>query len=186
MSLKNLLVEKKASIVNKWRDLTLKTYPKESHAFFAKKDQFGNPIGHAISEGIATMFEALLEMDDPGSAAEVPGALDDIIRIRAIQDFSPSQAVGFVLGLKSVIREELGPKILRNGLSDDLSALEEKIDGLLLLGFDIYAQCRQKIFDIRVNTVKRRSERLLQMAGLTYEVPEFDESGSVESEPYQP
>ena len=87
-----------------------------------------------------------------------------------------------MLGLKSVVREELGGRILQNGLSEDWAALEERIDGLLLLGFDIYSQCRQKIFDIRVNTVKRRSERLLQMAGLTYEIPEFDETGLDESE----
>lgn len=178
MSLKTLLLEKKASIVNKWRDLTLKTYPQESHAFFAKKDQFGNPVGHTISQGIGVMFDALLEMDDAGNVPDVSGSLDSIIRIRAIQDFSPSEAVGFVLGLKSVIREELGSRISQNGLSDDLSFLEERIDGLLLLSFDIYTQCRQKIFDIRVNTVKRRSERLLQMAGLTYEIPAFDEPGS--------
>jgi len=182
MSLKNLLLEKKSFIVKKWCDLTLQTYPEESHAFFAKKDQFGNPVGHTISQGIAAIFDALLEIDD---SANVSAALDSIIRIRAIQDFSPSEAVSFLLGLKSVIREELGGRILQNGLSEDWSVLEERIDRLLLLGFDMYSQCRQKIFDIRVNEVKRRSERLLQMAGLTYEIPEFDETQSDEPESHQ-
>ena len=182
MSLKNLLLEKKTSIINKWCNLTLQTYPEESHGFFAKKDQFGNPVGHTISQGIASLFNALLEVEDTVDAPDVSAAMDSIIRIRAIQDFSPSEAVSFVLGLKSVIREELGGRILQNGLSDDWSALEERIDGLLLLGFDMYSQCRQKIFDIRVNEVKRRSERLLQMAGLMYEIPEFDESAPDEPE----
>ena len=178
MSLKNLLLEKKSSIVNKWLNLTLETYPEESHGFFAKKDQFGNPVGHTISQGIGAIYDALLEDKDSVDAPDVFGALDSIIRIRAVQDFSPSEAVSFVLGLKSVVREELGRRILQNGLSEDWSALEERIDGLLLLGFDMYSQCRQKIFDLRVNTVKRRSERLLQMAGLTYGIPEFDEPES--------
>jgi hypothetical protein len=177
MSLRQILLEKKSSIVNKWCDLTLQTYPKESHGFFAKKDQFGNPVGHTISQGLAALYDVLLDVevsgDDP-PVSDVAGALDSIIRIRAIQDFTPSEAVSFVLGLKSVIREELGIKTLQNGHSEEWAALDERIDGLILLGFDLYSQCRQKIFDIRVTEVKRRSERLLQMAGLTYEVPEFD------------
>ena len=31
-------------------------------------------------------------------------ALDGIIRIRSIQDFTPSEAVGFIFDLKTVIR----------------------------------------------------------------------------------
>jgi hypothetical protein len=182
MSLKQLLLKKKSSIVNKWYDLTLQTYPKESHGFFAKKDQFGNPVGHTISQGIAAIYDALLEVSESDDVPDVSGALESIIRIRAIQDFSPSEAVSFVLGLKSVIREELGIKTLQNGHSEEWAALDERIDGLVLLGFDLYSQCRQKIFDIRVSEVKRQSERLLQMAGLTYEIPEFDESESDEPE----
>jgi hypothetical protein len=183
MSLKQLLLEKKSSIVNKWCDLTLKTYPKQSHAFFAKKDQFGNPVGHTISQGIATIYDALLEVETPEDGSLMSGvseALDSIIRIRAIQDFSPSEAVSFLLGVKSVIREELGIKTIQNGHSVEWAALDERIDSLLLLGFDMYSQCRQKIYDIRLNEVKRRSERLLQMAGLTYEIPEFEETESDE------
>ena len=184
MSLKQLLLEKKSTIISKWCDLTLKTYPQESHGFFAKKDQFGNPVGHTLSQGIAAIYDAILEFDattgDESQMAHISEALDSIIRIRAIQDFSPSEAVSFVLGLKSVIREELGFKTLQNGHSEEWAELDERIDGLLLLGFDMYSQCRQKIYDIRINEVKRRSERLLQMAGLTYEIPEFDEQGSDE------
>ncbi len=173
MSLKSLLLERKTAIVKKWCDITLQTYPKESRSFFRKKDQFANPVGHTISEGIASMYDALLEADD---SVDVAGMLDSIIRIRAIQDFSPSEAVSFVFGLKSVIREELGSRILQNGLSEEWGDLDARIDGLALLGFDIFVQCRQKISDIRIDEVRRRSDKLLQMAGLTYEIPPFDES----------
>ena len=174
MSLIDHLLKKRASIVAKWLDITLQTYPEGSQGFFSKKDEFGNPVGHAISEGIAAIYNALLEVSDSGDVSDVSGALDSIIKIRAIQDFAPSEAVSFVLGLKSVIREELGSRIVKNGLSQEWAVLDERIDSLALLGFDIYAQCRQKICDIRVNEVKRQSERLLKMAGITYEFPEYD------------
>jgi len=61
-----------------------------------------------------------------------------------------------------------------------LVAFESKIDGLALRCFDIYNQCRQKIFEIRVNEVRNESSRLLKMAGLVYEIPEID--GDLEDE----
>lgn len=172
MSLKQLLLEKKPSISQKWCDLTLKSYPEESQSFFRKKDQFGNPVGYAISEGVPALYDALVADASPEQISDV---LDSIIRIRAIQDFSPSEAVGFIFALKGLIRQELGRKIRDGGLEQEWSALDEKIDRLALIGFDVYQKCRQQIYDMRVRDVKRRSERLLQMAGLAYKIPEHEE-----------
>jgi hypothetical protein len=171
MNLNDLLLEKKGSIIEAWCELTRRTYPKESQQFFSKKDQFGNPVGHTIFTGLPLLFEALVEDKDPGNVANI---LDSIIRIRAVQEFSPSEAVSFVAGLKSIIREELGARILQSGLTEQWVALDTKIDSMLLLGFDIYTRCRQSIADIRVREVQKHSERLLQMAGLIYEIPEYD------------
>ncbi len=171
MSLKNLLLQKRSPIVKKWRDVILQTYPEQSQGFLKKKDPFGNPVGCTISEGIESLYDALLE--DSGSD-KISEALDSIMKVRAIQDFSPSRAVGFVFGLKKVIREELGNEILQNGSHEEWAAFDARIDGLGLLGFDIYANCRQKISDIRVNEVKTRSHRLLQMAGLSYDLHEHE------------
>ena len=169
MSLKNLLSDNKSSIVKAWCDLTLKSYPEESQGFFKKKDQFGNPVGHSLSEGIESTYDALLE--DAG-ADVLSKALDGIIRIRAIQEFSPSQAISFLFGLKTVVRDKLGTEIDKEGFSKEWVSFETKIDGLALLGFDIYTKCRQQIYDIRVESVKRHTSRLLTKAGLVYEIPE--------------
>ena len=74
--------------------------------------------------------------------------------------------------IKKVVREELGSEILKEGLAEEWAAFESRIDDLALLCFDIYTACRQKISDIRVDEVRRRSSKLLKMAGLLYEVPE--------------
>ena len=49
---------------------------------------------------------------------------------------------------------------------------ENRIDDIALLAFDIYSQCRQKIYEIRVNEVKNQLGSLLKRANLTFEIPE--------------
>ena len=170
MNLNDLLLQKRSAITKKWCDIVLRTYPKESQSFLRKqKDRFGNPVGRTIFEGIESVYDELVGGAD---SDKISLYLDNIIRVRAVQDFSPSQAVGFIFGLKKVIREELKSEILEEEISQDWSAFESRIDGLALLCFDIYTACRQKISDIRVDEVRRRSSKLLKMAGLLYEVSE--------------
>lgn len=173
MDLKNLLQKKRSHLIKKWCDLVLSSYPEQSQKFLRKqKDAIANPVGCTISEGIASIYDELLK---EAESDQIALFLDNIIRVRAIQDFSPSQAVSFIFGLKSIIRKELEDEIQQEKISEDLVAFESKIDDLALQCFDIYTQCRQKIFDIRVNEVRNQSSRLLKMAGLIYEIPEFQE-----------
>jgi hypothetical protein len=170
MDLKSLLLQKKSPIVKKWCDLVLATYPRESQKFLKKqKNRFANPVGRTIFEGIESIFDELLH---EANSDKIALFLDNIIRVRAVQDFPPSQAVGFIFGLKKVVREELESEIQKGGLTEELAEFDTRIDGLSLLSFDIYARCRQKISDIRAKEIRTRSERLLQMAGLAYELPE--------------
>ena len=173
MDLKSLLLQKKSPIVKKWCDVVLSTYPQESQKFLRKqKNRFANPIGNTIFKGIESLYDKLLQDAD---CDKISLSLDEIIRVRAVQDFSPSKAVGFVFGLKKIIREELANELQQNRTSEEWVTFESRIDGLALLCFDIYAHCRQQMADIRVKEVRTRSERLLQMAGLAYELPEDDE-----------
>lgn len=174
MDLRNLLHKKRSRIVKKWCDIVLETYPQESQSFFKRqKDRFANPVGQTISEGIASIYDELLEKRD---SDKISLFLDNIIRVRAIQDFSPSEAIGFVFGLKKIIKEELEDEIQDGQFTEELAAFDSRIDALGLLSFDIYAACREKIADIRVNEIKRRSSTLLKMTGLVYEMP-GDEDG---------
>jgi hypothetical protein len=170
MDLKSLLLEKRSAIVKKWCDAVLRTYPEQSQKFLRKqKDRFANPVGRSIFEGIQCLYDELLEDAD---SAKISLFLDNIIRIRAVQDFSPSRAVAFVFGLKKIIREEVANDLQQNGVSEEWTTFESRIDGLALLAFDVFAQCRQQMADIRVKEVRTRSEKLLKMAGLAYELPD--------------
>jgi hypothetical protein len=113
-----------------------------------------------MSQGIETLYDELIH---GMNSNKLSAALDAIIRIRSVQDFSPSQAIAFVPLLKRVIREELGGEIKDNQILEELLPVELRIDQLALLAFDIYMKCREKIFEIRVNEVKAQREMALQL-----------------------
>ncbi len=171
MNLANLLSQKRTEILRRWFDILLETYPPETSTFLRKqKDRFTNPVGATIFEGLSGLFDELLK---EGKPEKLSPFLDNIIRIRAIQDFSPSDAVSFILPLKGVIREELGNEIFRNGdIAQEFVALESRIDALVLLSFDIFVKCREKLSELKADEVKRRTFRLLQRANLLVEVQE--------------
>jgi hypothetical protein len=165
MDLKKLLQERKTIIVKKWFHAVAETYPDDTSQFLKKqKAQFTNPVGYTIAEGIEHLFDALLQGMLPD---KVSAFLDSIIRIRAIQDFTPSEAVAFIFHLKKVIRQELGGEVLKQpGMSDELSTFDTAIDDLALYAFDLYMRCREKIYDLKAQESKNATFRLLQKAKL--------------------
>ena len=48
---------------------------------------------------------------------------------------------------------------------DELTAFENRIDHLSLLAFDLYVGCREKIYEIKANEVKRKYFKLLDRSG---------------------
>jgi len=170
MNLKALLSEKKAAIVKKWFDLIIDNYPADASNFLKKqKNRFSNPVGHTISQGIDGLFDEILHGID---SEKLFPFLNDIIKIKAVQDFSPSKAISFVFLLKQAIREEMGSEIKKKQMSDELRLFEEQIDELALLSFDIYMKCRERIYEIKADEARRMMFRLLQKANLVCEIQE--------------
>lgn len=176
MSFRDILQQKKSAILDRWFQLILETYPPDASQFLKKQnDPFANPVGHAISQGIGELYDGLIEGGDPEKVSPI---LDQIIRIRAVQDFSPAQAVEFVFSLKEAMREALASEIRAGAIVNDLLELESRIDKTALLSFDIFMKCREKIYEIRANEIKNRTFALLERAGLVSEIPERREGSS--------
>ena len=172
MKLEKLLSEKGPAILDRWLKLILESYPADTQRFLKKqKDPFANPVRHTISREIENIYKELLQGLD---REKVSPFLDRIIRIRAVQDFPPSQALDFIFLLKKVIREALGKEVGEHQLSDDLLVLESKIDDLALIAFDVYMACREKLYSLSANEARNQVYRLLQKKGLMAEIPEWE------------
>ena len=180
MRLENLLVEKRVAIFQRWLDLVLATYPLETTNLLRKeKNEFANPVGQTISHGLSGLYDEVARHAevDPEKVSPI---LDRIIRIRAIQDFSPAQALAFIFHLKKVVREELDSEIRESSISpEEWIAFETKIDEVGLLAFNVFMACREKLYEIRINEVKNRTHRLLQRANLIAEIPETGEGSDI-------
>lgn len=168
--LEKILIESRAAILHDWFNLVVETYPSETARFLkSQKDPFANPVGRAVRNGVEDLFDELLG----GLNREHAGAcLDSMIRIRAIQNFTPSEAIGFIFSLKAVIQKIIGKKIVEKKLSQEFHAFESKIDDLGLIAFDIYMKCREKIYEIKANEFRNRHYSAFRRAGLISEVPD--------------
>jgi hypothetical protein len=124
--------EEREAVLAEWLKRTLSDYPAATSRFLAReKDPFRNPVGQAFRDALPLLLDAVLD-GKPGP--RVDAALDDVMRIRAVQEFTASQAVAFLFLLKPIVRDP---------------AANERIDVLALRAFDLYMQCREKIWEIQ-------------------------------------
>ena len=150
-------------ILERWFDRILDTYHPDSKKYFLSKgNPFANPMGSNIREAIAGIFDGLIDGSDP-KTEPLAGHLDKVVRIRAIQDLSAGEAVSYLYHLKSIVRELVKDKAGYGPMTEELLAVESQIDGLVLFSFDIYSQCREKLYNIRVYEVKSQVRKILEV-----------------------
>ena len=164
VTLWSFLAHKKSALVKKWFDIVMEPYPAGTSSLLKNQEkQFTNPVGYTVSHGLENIFDKLIDEKGADFEAMVP-FLDSIVRIRAVQDLRPSQALSFVFHLRNAIREELASEAKE--FCGEMEILESRIDAIALMSFDIFVKCREKVYELKANEVKNRTFRLLQMANL--------------------
>jgi hypothetical protein len=158
--LSELISQRRGEVSATWRGLILASYPAETaRVLSADQDRFANPVGHLLAAVTDAVVAGLVEGRSP---EELAGAIDGFIRVRAVQDLTPAQAVGFVLELKAVFREQLAGTPWAPDAASELRALEDWVDRLLLVAFDVFARCREQVYAIRVNEIRNRSLKVME------------------------
>ena len=156
MSLYEQLARKRDSIVERWIDSIARSYPEGAATLFQRgRDRFRNPMVHTIAQGARELFGALLDGEDD---ARMGAILDPILRLRAVQEVSPAQAVGFVFEVKRIAREALeGEGADAREASAEWAAFDAKVDQLALTAFGVYTKCREEIFEIRIREMRKQA-----------------------------
>lgn len=167
--LEDILTQKRTAILERWTNLIAGTHLAGAD-FLKGKDRFTNPVGYVISTELPVLYDELLQ--GLTNSEKISISLGNVVKIRAVQDFSPSQVVSFVFLLKRAIRDELGSEFREKQTLKELLEFDSRVDDLALLTFDAYVACREKIQGIRVNEIKADRDnafRLLERAFVKYE-----------------
>ncbi len=150
MQLIEALKKKKKEILSTWVDRTLDSYT--SSGFFKKsRDRFANPVGANIREGLSKLYDLLIGKAD---RKEMMDPLDQVIRIRAVQEFTPAQAVAPILELKWVVKQVFSADKELRHLLVELDSFDCDVDRAALAAFDIYTACREQLYQNRISELK--------------------------------
>jgi hypothetical protein len=139
------LAQKKEVVLKEWLARTLQTYPFLTSRFMIEEqDRFRNPVGYAMRQTLPVLMQELV--GEEFDLNRIEPVLREVMRIRAVQDFTPSEAVSFLFVLRSIVgRLEL----------EDLERVHERIDQMAMLAFDLYMESREKIYEVKLNEAKR-------------------------------
>lgn len=179
MSFNQYLQRNQKAILKEWFQAVVETYPEETARFLKKeRDPFTNPVGSSILEGIEGIFMQIL---GGLPSDEVLPFLDRIVRVRAVQDFTPAQAVAFMFALKDVVRSQTDKDGLTAQYAADLVGFDRTVDRAALMAFNIYMECREKLYQLRVDEIKNRTGRLLERANAIWESRRKEDGSREES-----
>ena len=150
MGLNEALAAKREAVLERWFQAVLATYPADTARFLAGgADPFANPVGHTVREGLGRLYDRFAadaperrafgrdrrHREDPGGSGVLPlGGR----RVRLHPQGDSPRGVGR----------------RRARSAPAQAALDNGVDRLALVAFDVYMQCREKIFEIRVREIK--------------------------------
>jgi hypothetical protein len=158
--LETYLSKERDGIISEWFECIVTQYAPETAKFLRQqRDQFANPVGAGLRDELGPLFDGLVADADPDQSRE---SLDRIIRVRAVQDFEPSEALGFLLEIKRIVRDRVGAGNLE--VEKELAAFDRRVDRLLLAAVNVFSTCREQVYEIRVKQIRKlsleRMERL--------------------------
>jgi hypothetical protein len=161
MALRELLAQRQGAVCERWMDAALRDYgPVTAARWRHEQDPFANPVGHTLSTGLPDLLDAIVGGGGPGERAL--SALQEIVRVRSVQDFAPSRAVGFVYLLRRAVRDELAAELAGGAHVAELAELDARIEQLALLAFDAYVGLREELFRIRQEELRRSVASILR------------------------
>jgi hypothetical protein len=156
MKLEEALHNKRHKIVDRWVVYTLETY-QASQFFTREKDSFANPVGGTVRDSLKKIFSLLIQNQETAAYKE---PLSRLMHLRSVQEFTPSQAVAPLNAVKHITRDVLAADKETKPLTGELYDFEFSVDLAVLAAFDLYVECREKIYKIRVDEIRSGKQLL--------------------------
>jgi len=141
-------------IAELWLAHTLDSYPAAVRStLFYETDPFRNPAGFAIKGSLRTLAREALGAMNRGA---IEAALDALMRLRAVQDFSPADAIEFIFEFRAAVTEATG------SIPPDL---DTRVDELARMAFIKYSECRAQIAMLCAKEKRAWAQRGAEIAG---------------------
>lgn len=151
------LCEKRDSILQRWLTLISNTYPGEGARFLAgEQNNFANPVGAAMRAMAERVYD---ECAGDMNRESIACGLEEFIKMRAVQDFAPSSAIGFVFLLKRAVIDEMTECRIQPAAIIDYADFNTRVDEIAMIGFDIYMHARELLHELRSSEMRRRNFR---------------------------
>lgn len=164
MELQKFLADNQHSLCAQWAEAIIKTYPEEGAKFFSgSSNQFANPVGNTFRSNVERIYKILMSDAD---ICECSVDLDGILRIRAVQGFTPSVALCFIPAIKEIVHRQLGKSIPADQVDALMHDWNIRVDRLTMIGFDLYMNCRELLWKQKANQLYSRTHKLLEKANL--------------------
>ena len=95
---------------------------------------------------------------------KIKHALDRFVRLRAVQQYTPSQGLGVFFLMKPLLREHILPLCReKEDLAEYLDA-ESRLDSVTLLAFDLYSAARETLAETRIAEIRNQHAQLVRWA----------------------
>ena len=154
MSTEDIISARRDAAIQKWTEAVFAMYPFETTGFIrTQRDQC------AAGEQI---YDAVTGRDV--DMEKVHASVAALIRIRAVQDLKPEQAVGVLYLYKSVLRELLLADMLAAGDVQGFLDMGDRLDTLCLMAFNLYLADREQVYAERVAQQRREASQIRRWA----------------------
>lgn len=165
MSLVPVLEHFCPALAERWAAAADAVYPLASAGFLrSSRDPFANPVGRRSADLAPLFCRAVIGL--PHDEAALRTALEEFVRVRAMQDLPAEASLEALFACKDILRNCLRDRKvdLTAENREELEAMDKRCDSLALLAFGIYSRLREAFFEARVQDVRRRHSQILRLA----------------------
>ena len=182
MSLAAVLEKSCPDLARCWAGAANAIYPFAATGFLlSTQDPFANPVGRRSADLAPLLCRAVIGL--PHDAEALAAALEEFVRVRAMQDAPAEVSLEVFFTCKDLIRSQLGEQGVSLSARDreELEAMDKRCDAFALRAFGIYTRLREAFFESRLRDARRRHSQILRLAerhGLVEPATAADDNGT--------